>query len=132
VREFRWRDKVIDVRHWYDFVAANWTFATGEERGYYEDASGQSGEKNKNWRLRFSWRPSLINTDIAPTQAVSKRFHFVVVDEMLSKMDDRFAEYGLELFPENSSSTTNRGTARRQGSRRRILCGLLFAGDEGR
>src|SRR5213078_2090541 len=33
-----------------------------------------------------------------PELPVSDRFHFVVVDEMFSKVDDQHAEYALDLF----------------------------------
>ena len=36
--------------------------------------------------------------DIALDRPTSNRFHFVVVDEMFSKVDDQHAEYALKLF----------------------------------
>lgn len=36
--------------------------------------------------------------DLDPDHPVSDRLHFVVVDEMFSKVDDQHAEYALELF----------------------------------
>lgn len=96
--EERWRDRVVDVRRWFDFVAIERDAATSEERNCFQDAAGQSGgEKQK---LAFTILVAAIGYqyNIDPTQQVSNHFHFVVVDEMLSKMDDRFAEYGLELF----------------------------------
>jgi uncharacterized protein YPO0396 len=33
-----------------------------------------------------------------PDDPTSSRFHFVVVDEMFSKVDDQYSEYALELF----------------------------------
>ena len=96
--DVRWRDKVIDVRRWFDFVARELDRNTGEERGYYEDAAGQSGGEKQKLAFTILVAAIAYQYDIDPTQTISKRFHFVVVDEMLSKMDDRFAEYGLELF----------------------------------
>jgi len=96
--EERWRDKVIDVRRWFDFVARELAVDSGEERGCYEDASGQSGGEKQKLAFTILVAAIAYQYDIDPTQAVSRRFHFVVVDEMLSKMDDQFAEYGLELF----------------------------------
>src|SRR5690606_35181480 len=44
----RWRDKVIDVRHWYDFGAREVEKESGQTRSFYEDSAGQSGgEKAK-------------------------------------------------------------------------------------
>ncbi len=36
--------------------------------------------------------------DIDPDDPNSKRFHFVMVDEMFSRSDDQHAEYALDLF----------------------------------
>ena len=36
--------------------------------------------------------------NVDPRDPKSQRFHFVVVDEMFSKVDDQYAEYALELF----------------------------------
>ena len=36
--------------------------------------------------------------DIDPSRTTSDRFHFVIVDEMFSKVDDQYAEYALGLF----------------------------------
>ncbi|HQU46528.1 MAG: hypothetical protein B7Z73_12505, partial [Planctomycetia bacterium 21-64-5] len=36
--------------------------------------------------------------DLDPENPLSDRFHFVVVDEMFSKVDDQHAEYALDLF----------------------------------
>ena len=43
------------------------------------------------WLSRYQY-------DIDPDQPDSNRFHFVVVDEMFSKVDDNHAEYALKLF----------------------------------
>jgi uncharacterized protein YPO0396 len=50
--ESTWRDRVIDVRRWYDFGACEIDRESGESRSYYEDSSGQSGGEKA--RLAFT------------------------------------------------------------------------------
>lgn len=94
----RWRQKVIDVRNWFNFAAREIVAETGESRSYYDGGAGQSGgEKGK---LAFLVLVAAIayQYDIDPDEPKSKRFHFVMVDEMFSRSDDQHAEYALDLF----------------------------------
>ena len=44
----RWREKVIDVRNWFNFAAREFDSATGDPGSYYDGGTGQSGgEKGK-------------------------------------------------------------------------------------
>ena len=80
--EERWRAKVVDVRRWFDFAAREIDVVTGEERGYYEDSTGQSGgEKAK---LAFTILVAAIadQYDIVPGSRTSgDRFRFVLVGQ---------------------------------------------------
>lgn len=94
----RWRQKVIDVRNWFNFAASEFVAATKEARSYYDGGTGQSGgEKGK---LAFLVLVAAIayQYDIDPESQESNRFHFVMVDEMFSRSDDQHAEYALDLF----------------------------------
>ncbi len=94
----RWRQKVIDVRNWFNFAARELVAETGEARSYYDGGTGQSGgEKGK---LAFLVLVAAIayQYDLEPDAPTSDRFHFVMVDEMFSRSDDQHAEYALELF----------------------------------
>jgi uncharacterized protein YPO0396 len=94
----RWRQKVIDVRNWFNFAARELVAETGESRSYYDGGTGQSGgEKGK---LAFLVLVAAIayQYDLEPDSPSSDRFHFVMVDEMFSRSDDQHAEYALELF----------------------------------
>ncbi len=94
----RWRQKVIDVRNWFNFAAREFVSETGEARSYYDGGTGQSGgEKGK---LAFLVLVAAIayQYDLDPDAGHSDRFHFVMVDEMFSRSDDQHAEYALELF----------------------------------
>lgn len=96
--EERWREKVTDVRRWFDFVAREIDQHSGAERGYYEDSSGQSGGEKAKLAFTILVAAIAYQYDLAPERAASERFHFVVVDEMFSKVDDQYAEFALELF----------------------------------
>ncbi len=94
----RWRQKVIDVRNWFNFAAREFVSETGEARSYYDGGTGQSGgEKGK---LAFLVLVAAIayQYDLDPDARTSNRFHFVMVDEMFSRSDDQHAEYALDLF----------------------------------
>lgn len=94
----RWREKVVDVRNWFNFTAREIVKETGEPRSYYDGGTGQSGgEKGK---LAFLVLVAAIayQYDLDPDAAKSDRFQFVMVDEMFSRSDDAHAEYALDLF----------------------------------
>ncbi len=96
--EERWRDKVTDVRRWFDFTARELDAVSGQERSCYEDSSGQSGGEKAKLAFTILVAAIAYQFDIDPTQPDDNRLHFVVVDEMFSKVDDRYAEYALQLF----------------------------------
>jgi uncharacterized protein YPO0396 len=94
----RWRDKVTDVRRWFDFVASVIDRQSLEPVSVYEDSSGQSGGEKAKLAFTILVAAIAYQYDLDPDRPASDRFHFVVVDEMFSKVDDRYAEYALELF----------------------------------
>lgn len=94
----RWREKVTDVRRWFDFVAAVIDRETGKAVSVYEDSSGQSGGEKAKLAFTILVAAIAYQYDLDPEDRVQDRFHFVVVDEMFSKVDDQHAEYALELF----------------------------------
>lgn len=94
----RWRDKVTDVRRWFDFAARELDNATGEDRNYFEDSTGQSGGEKAKLAFTILVAAIAYQYDIDLDRPAGDRFHFVVVDEMFSKVDDQYSEYALELF----------------------------------
>jgi uncharacterized protein YPO0396 len=94
----RWRDKVIDVRHWFDFAAREVEKESGQTRGFYEDSAGQSGGEKAKLAFTILVAAIAYQYDLDPTGQTPGRFHFVIVDEMFSKVDDQNAEYALKLF----------------------------------
>lgn len=96
--EDRWREKVTDVRGWFDFAARESERATGLERGCYEDSAGQSGGEKAKLAFTILVAAIAYQYNLDPTQPLSDRFHFVVVDEMFAKVGDAYADYALQLF----------------------------------
>ncbi len=96
--EERWREKVTDVRRWFDFAARELDAVSGQERSCYEDSSGQSGGEKAKLAFTILVAAIAYQFDIDPAEPADDRLHFVVVDEMFSKVDDRYAEYALQLF----------------------------------
>ena len=94
----RWRDKVTDVRRWFDFVAAVVDRQTLQTISIYQDSSGQSGGEKAKLAFTILVAAIAYQYDLDPGQTTTDRLHFVVVDEMFSKVDDQHAEYALELF----------------------------------
>jgi uncharacterized protein YPO0396 len=96
--EARWREKVTDVRRWFDFAARELEEGTNVERAYYEDSAGQSGGEKAKLAFTILVAAIAYQYDIDPSHPASNRFGFVVVDEMFSKVDDHYSEYALQLF----------------------------------
>ncbi|MBI3861036.1 MAG: AAA family ATPase [Planctomycetia bacterium] len=94
----RWRDKVIDVRRWLNFTAAVIDRQTLKPVSVYEDSTGQSGGEKAKLAFTILVAAIAYQYDLDPDRPSSDRFHFVVVDEMFSKVDDQHAEYALDLF----------------------------------
>lgn len=93
-----WRSKVIDVRNWYDFTAREIDRDTQAVRSCYDGSSGQSGGEKAKLAFTILVAAIAYQFDVDPSGKTPERFHFVVVDEMLSKTDEQNARYALKLF----------------------------------
>ena len=93
-----WRNKVIDVRNWYDFAAIELESETGKTRSCYDGSSGQSGGEKAKLAFTILVAALAYQFDVDPNGNTPGRFQFVVVDEMFSKVDDQNAQYALQLF----------------------------------
>jgi len=93
-----WRNKVIDVRNWYDFAAQEIQRESGEIQSCYDGSSGQSGGEKAKLAFTILVAALAYQFDINPTGDTPGRFQFVVVDEMFSKVDDENAQFALKLF----------------------------------
>ena len=93
-----WRDKVIDVRNWYNFAAQEIERESGHIKSCYDGSSGQSGGEKAKLAFTILVAALAYQFDVDPTGNTPGRFQFVVVDEMFSKVDDQNAQYALKLF----------------------------------
>ncbi|QDT32001.1 ATP-binding protein [Thalassoglobus polymorphus] len=94
----RWRDKVVDVRNWFDFLANVIDESTLQQVSSYDDSTGQSGGEKAKLAFTILVAAIAFQYDLDPSEPDEQRFRFVVVDEMFSKVDDQHAEYALKLF----------------------------------
>ena len=93
-----WRNKVIDVRNWYDFAALELDRENGAVKSCYDGSSGQSGGEKAKLAFTILVAALAYQFDVDPNGDTPGRFQFVVVDEMFSKVDDQNARYALQLF----------------------------------
>ncbi|HCS51826.1 ATP-binding protein [Rubinisphaera sp.] len=93
-----WREKVVDVRNWFDFLANVIDAQTLEQVSSYDDSTGQSGGEKAKLAFTILVAAIAYQYDLDPSEPDAERFRFVVVDEMFSKVDDQHAEYALKLF----------------------------------
>lgn len=93
-----WRLRVTDVRNWFDFAAVETDDVSGAECSYHDDSAGQSGGEKAKLAFTILIAAIAFQYDLDPQRPRSDRFHFVVVDEMFSRVDDSNSAYALELF----------------------------------
>ena len=93
-----WRNKVVDVRNWYDFAAQEIERESGSIRSCYDGGSGQSGGEKAKLAFTILVAALAYQFDVDLTGDTPGRFQFVVVDEMFSKVDGPNARYALKLF----------------------------------
>lgn len=94
----RWREKVIDVRNWFNFSAREIHSETGASGSYYDGGSGKSGGEKARLAFLVLVAAIVYQYDIDPDDTRSDRFHFVMVDEMFSRTASKYALYALDLF----------------------------------
>lgn len=93
-----WTNRVIDVRNWLIFSAAEKSHADNSEKEFYSDSSGKSGGQKE--KLAYTILASALAYRFGPAgnQPVSNSFRFVIIDEAFGRSSDESARYGLELF----------------------------------
>lgn len=96
-----WTRRVIDVRRWRTF-AAEQVSPEGQQLDYYSDSSGKSGGQKA--KLAYTILASAIAHQYGLQDAgtLERSFHFVVIDEAFSKLDDDNARYAMKLFAQLS------------------------------
>ena len=76
-----WRNKVIDVRNWFDFAALEINRETGERQSCYDGSSGQSGGEKAKLAFTILVAALAYQFDIDPKGNTPGRFQFVPADQ---------------------------------------------------
>lgn len=96
----RWREKVSDVRNWFEFGAQERWRADNAEREFYRDSSGKSGGQKEKLAYTILAAALAYQFGLADAQARQRHFRFVMIDEAFGRGSDDSTRYGLELFRE--------------------------------
>ena len=95
----RFRQKVTDVRRWYEFAAQELYDFDGSQYEFYKDSSGKSGGQKE--KLAYT----ILATSLAyqfgtgfEGQSAERSFRFVIIDEAFGRGSDESAAFGLKLF----------------------------------
>jgi uncharacterized protein YPO0396 len=89
-----WREKVTDVRQWFDFMAHEKFRETSVVKCVYEGSSGRSGGQKE--KLAYTILASALAYQFGADKARS--FRFVIVDEAFGRGSEESARFGMELF----------------------------------
>ncbi len=89
-----WRNKVTDVRKWFDFMAHEKFRESNEIKCVYEGSSGRSGGQKE--KLAYTILASALAYQFGAEKARS--FRFVIVDEAFGRGSEESARFGMELF----------------------------------
>lgn len=96
--EQNWKQRVTDVRRWFDFVARELRRDDGTEVNFFQDGHGQSGGEKAKLAFTILVAGLAYQYDLDLAQPKANRFNFVVVDEMFSKVGDQYSKYAMRLF----------------------------------
>ncbi len=93
-----WRDKVTDVRRWFEFAASERWQEDDSEYEHYTDSSGKSGGQKEKLAYTVLAAGLAYQFGLEWGAVRSRSFRFVVIDEAFGRGSDESARYGLELF----------------------------------
>ncbi|HET9239578.1 MAG TPA: SbcC/MukB-like Walker B domain-containing protein [Oligoflexus sp.] len=94
----RWTQRVTDVRHWFEFAAAEIWRNDSTVREYYESGSGKSGGQKEKLAYTVLASALAYQYGLHEKQSLDRSFRFVCIDEAFGKGSDESTRYGLELF----------------------------------
>ena len=89
-----WRNKVTDVRQWFDFMAHEKFRETDAVKCVYEGSSGRSGGQKE--KLAYTILASALAYQFGVDR--ERSFRFVIVDEAFGRGSEESARFGMELF----------------------------------
>ena len=93
----RWREKVTDVRRWFEFGASERRREDHLEVEHYSDSNGKSGGQKEN--LAYTMLAAGLAYQYRVHDPERKRgFRFVIIDEAFGRASDKITDFGLRLF----------------------------------
>ncbi|VAW32617.1 FIG007317: Chromosome segregation protein SMC-like, partial [hydrothermal vent metagenome] len=93
-----WRNKVTDVRRWFEFAASERWQEDDSEYEHYTDSSGKSGGEKEKLAYTVLAAGLAYQFGLEWGAVRSRSFRFVVIDEAFGRGSDESARYGLKLF----------------------------------
>lgn len=96
--DLRWRNKVTDVKQWFDFTASEHSREDDSQVDYYEDSGGKSGGQKE--KLAYTILASSLAYQYKSRQqrAQERSFRFVIIDEAFGRGSPQSVDYALTLF----------------------------------
>ena len=94
----RWTKKVTDVRSWFVFAASERWIEDDTEHEHCTDSDGKSGGQKEKLAYTVLAASLAYQFGLEWSQARSRSFRFVVIDEAFGRGSDESARFGLDLF----------------------------------
>ena len=95
-----WRAKVLDVRNWYTYAAAEYDRNTLQEREYYANSNAKSGGQKE--KLAYTILAAALAYQFQQQEQKGGLFvsslRFLMIDEAFGSGSPELATYGLKLF----------------------------------
>lgn len=96
--EDTWAERACDVRGWFEFAASERKESDDSEVRYLRSTETASGGEKAKLAFTILVAAIIYQYDIDPAAPQQSRFRLAVIDEAFAKVDDRYANYALDLF----------------------------------
>lgn len=96
--EDTWAERACDVRGWFEFAASERRESDDSEVRYLRSTETASGGEKAKLAFTILVAAIIYQYDIDPRAPHQSRFRLAVIDEAFAKVDDRYANYALDLF----------------------------------
>lgn len=96
--EDTWAERACDVRSWFEFAASERRESDDSEVRYLRSTETASGGEKAKLAFTILVAAIIYQYDIDPAAPHQSRFRLAVIDEAFAKVDDRYANYALDLF----------------------------------
>lgn len=94
----KWRNKVSDVRNWFEFSASEKFLSDGSQKEFYAHSGGKSGGQKEKLAYTVLASSLAFQFGLEHNRVQSRSFRFVMIDEAFGRGSDESARYALRLF----------------------------------